>query len=184
MPGCSLKEAFPGFIKDVNENPNINDGVQRFGVQVFDPHTSQGTPMIETFSPYTNENNVGQFDSILPDIEKLLENDVSNTEGVFSSIPNENNYLFDRIPRDEYEEDDIVDLSPSKPRHLSHLSQQSINHIKKCKTCRQKLQTLLPTTVIRENIRPMDQLIELSTFLATGIFIILILDIMSKNQRF
>jgi hypothetical protein len=153
MPGCSLKEAFPGFIKDVNENP---------GYGVFQPNTT-----IDSGGPTEHDDNIGQFERVIPEnIEKLLED---STYGIF---PDENKYLFDRIPQES-----LVETNTSK----GHLTEDIIRHVKKCSSCRKTL--MLSTTVIRENIRPMDQMIELSTFLATGIFIILILDIMTKSQR-
>jgi hypothetical protein len=180
MPGCSIKEAFPGFVKDVNENPQLNENIQRYGVEIFHPNTvSTSPPLIESFSPYTtgsghHESNIGTFERIIPEnIEKLLE------QSTFAYDLDENNYLFDRIPQvaREVAPDDF-------DRQQTHLSQDIISHIKKCSTCRNKLNLGSgSTTVIRENIRPMDQMIELSTFLATGIFIILILDILTKTQR-
>jgi hypothetical protein len=171
MPGCSLKEAFPGFIKDVNENPQLKEGVQRFGLETFQPNTQvHNSGIIDTFSPYTtdqnHDNNIGRFERVIPEnIEKLLE------DSTYGSFPDQNKYLFDKIPQETL-------------HSKGHLTEDIIRHVKKCNSCSHKL--MLPsgsTTVIRENISSMDQMIELSTFLATGIFIIFILDIMSKNQR-
>jgi hypothetical protein len=176
MPGCSLREAFPGFVKDVNENPQLNTGVQRYGVEIFQPNTTiDSGPMIETFSPYTTEqnhdDNIGQFERVIPEnIEKLLE------DSTYGNFPDENKYLFDRIPQDS-----LVETDTNYDHSNGHLTEDIIRHLKNCSSCRKRL--MLSTTVIRENIRPMDQMIELSTFLATGIFIILILDIMTKSQR-
>jgi hypothetical protein len=135
-------------------------------------HVSNVSHHVSQVSPYSNEknndNNIGHFERVIPEnIEKLLE------DSTYGSFPDENKYLFDRIPLSSYQEG-----------QEGHLSEGILRHVKKCNMCMKKL--MIPsgsTTVIRENIKPFDQMIELSTFLATGIFIIFVLDIMNKTQR-
>lgn len=153
MGYCLLKEVYPNYNEIKNNNEMENNESTKVGMTRGGwVDTNSSINKVESVS---NNKSFAKFDenNIIPDdIDDILQHEIFNDK----------THSFEDTDR--------------------HLPESVFIHISQCSKCQNKLKGIIPNKIVRNVVSPFDQIIELSTFILTGIFIILALDILMKKK--